>query len=416
MGKKVNLLFLCTGNSCRSQMAEGWTRHLKSDEIHAFSAGVESHGLNPDAVKVMSEAGVDISDYRAKHIDEFKDVQLDVVIIVCSNAKETCPVFSGNCKVVHYGFNDPPEMAKELADKGTLKEEQLDCYRKVRDEIKAFVKTLPESLINQSDKVVRIDSDKDNLRNQVRNLYSGIANEGDSCCGSSCYSSSSPLGNPEFSTRFGYTGDDLSSVPPGANMGLGCGNPQAIAQIKQGEVVLDLGAGGGFDCFLAAKQVGSEGKVIGVDMTPEMISKARENAHKGKYANVEFRLGEIEHLPVADSSVDLIISNCVINLSPAKDQVFQEAYRVLRPKGRLALSDVVAIAQLPNEVSENVDAHCGCVAGAALVGDIEKMLKNSGFSEILIDIKEDSAQFISDWFPGSGMEKYVRSALITAVR
>lgn len=146
MSGKLNVLFLCTGNSCRSQMAEGWTRHLKSDVIEAHSAGIETHGLNPNAVKVMAEAGVDISGHRSQHIDEFKDVKLDVVVTVCGHAHETCPFFPGNSKVVHVGFDDPPKMARELAEKGTSEEEQLACYRKVRDEIKAFVETLPEAL------------------------------------------------------------------------------------------------------------------------------------------------------------------------------------------------------------------------------------------------------------------------------
>lgn len=255
----------------------------------------------------------------------------------------------------------------------------------------------------------------DHIREQIRTLYSEIANENNSCCESSCCGPN-PLGNPEFSSRLGYTTDELSAVPHGANMGLGCGNPQTIAQMKPGEVILDLGCGGGFDCFLAAKQVGTEGKVIGVDMTSEMIAKARESACKGDFTNVEFRLGEIEHLPVADNTVNVIISNCVINLSQAKDQVFKEAYRVLRSKGRLAISDVVAIAPLPNKVLQNIDAHCGCVAGAAQVGDIEQMLHDAGFSKVSVDIKEDSDLFIRDWFPGSGMEKYVRSAVITAAK
>jgi len=256
---------------------------------------------------------------------------------------------------------------------------------------------------------------EENIRQQVRSRYSEIVKESGSCCGSSCCSST-PLGDPNFSSKLGYTADQLSVVPEGSNMGLGCGNPQAIAQMKRGEVVLDLGSGGGFDCFLAAKQVGEEGRVIGVDMTPEMLAKARENARKGNYTNVEFRLGEIEHLPVADNSVDVIISNCVINLSPAKGQVFREAYRVLKPKGRLAISDVVAINRLPDEVRRNTDALCGCVAGAAQVSEIEQMLRDTGFSEVSIEIKEESAQFIHDWFPGSGVENYVRSAVITAVK
>ncbi len=260
-----------------------------------------------------------------------------------------------------------------------------------------------------------INKENDYIREQVRTRYSEIAKKDGSCCGSNCCGST-PSTDPDFSARIGYSNDELSAVPDGSNMGLGCGNPQAIAQMKLGQVVLDLGCGGGFDCFLAAKQVGTEGNVIGVDMTSEMIAKARDNALKGNYTNVEFRLGEIEHLPVADKSVDVIISNCVINLSPDKEQVFHETYRVLRQNGRLAVSDVVAIAPLPDAVRQNMEAHSGCIAGAAQVDDIEQMLSNTGFSEVSISIKEDSDKFIRDWFPESGMEKYVRSAVITAVK
>jgi SAM-dependent methyltransferase len=199
-------------------------------------------------------------------------------------------------------------------------------------------------------------------------------------------------------------------------MGLGCGNPQAIAALKPGETVLDLGSGGGFDCFLAASQVGEKGVVIGVDMTPEMITKARNNAANARVTNVEFRLGEIEHLPVADNSVDIIISNCVINLSPVKEQVFREAYRVLRQGGRLAISDVVAISSLPEKVKRDLDAHCGCVAGAAKVLEIEQMLNRAGFTQISVVVQEESDEFIRDWFPGSGVESHVRSAIITAYK
>ena len=199
-------------------------------------------------------------------------------------------------------------------------------------------------------------------------------------------------------------------------MGLGCGNPQAIAMLKKGEVVVDLGAGGGFDCFLAAKQVGEKGRVIGVDMTPEMVSKARENARKGKFANVEFRLGEIEHLPVADNSADVILSNCVINLSPDKQQVYQEAYRILKPGGRLAVSDVVAVGNIPKAVKSDLEKHSGCVAGAATVNELERMLKTAGFCAVSVTVKEESAEFIKDWFPGSGVERYVRSGEVRATK
>lgn len=254
----------------------------------------------------------------------------------------------------------------------------------------------------------------DEIRQRVRRRYAGIARAGGTCCASSnCCSADAP-GKPDASTLVGYSEDDLSAVPDGANLGLGCGNPQAIAALKPGETVLDLGSGGGFDCFLAARQVGDTGRVIGVDMTPEMVSKARANAAKGGYGNVEFRLGEIEHLPVADSSVDVILSNCVINLSPDKPQVYRDAFRVLRPGGRLAISDVVALGKLPAAVKDSLDAYCGCVAGAVTAAEIDATLRTIGFVEIDIRVKPESREFIKDWFPGSGLEDCVRSAEIRA--
>lgn len=257
--------------------------------------------------------------------------------------------------------------------------------------------------------------ENDTIRAQVRSRYAEIADTGSSCCSSGCCTPESS-NNGSFSARLGYSEDELATVPEGANMGLGCGNPQAIAALQPGETILDLGSGGGFDCFLAARRVGENGQVIGVDMTPEMIAKARTSARTAGFSNVEFRLGEIEHLPVADNSVDIIISNCVINLSPAKEQVFREAFRVLKQGGRLAISDVVAVSPLPDDVKRNMDAHCGCVAGAAQVAEIEKMLDLAGFAEISVAVREDSDQFIRDWFPGSGIENHVRSAIITAYK
>ena len=257
---------------------------------------------------------------------------------------------------------------------------------------------------------------KDQIRRHIRDRYAGIAESGGSCgCGSGGCQPDALL-NPDASAQIGYSKEELAAVPEGANLGLGCGNPQAIAAIQPGETVVDLGCGGGFDCFLAARRVGKKGHVIGVDMTPEMIHKARENAAKGKIKNVDFRLGEIEHLPVADAAADVILSNCVINLSPDKPQVYAEAARVLKAGGRLAISDVVAIAPIPASIKRKLQAHSGCIAGSATVPETQRMLKKAGFSNIHIDVKEQSKEFIKNWFPGSGAEKYVRSATIEAVK
>ncbi|MDZ4199128.1 MAG: arsenite methyltransferase [Kiritimatiellia bacterium] len=257
----------------------------------------------------------------------------------------------------------------------------------------------------------------DRIREVVRERYAGVATGGKSGCGCSpsCCSPNAPAAK-EPSAQLGYSKKEMDAVPDGADLGLGCGNPQAIAGLKKGEVVLDLGAGGGFDCFLAARQVGPRGKVIGVDMTPEMVSKARENARKGKFKNVEFRLGEIEHLPVADSSVDVILSNCVINLSPDKEQVYREAFRVLKPGGRLAISDVVAIQPIPKAVRTDLDKHSGCVAGALHVRKLERVLSDAGFHDGRVGVKEQSKKFIKDWFPGIGLERYLRSADVQGVK
>lgn len=261
----------------------------------------------------------------------------------------------------------------------------------------------------------------DEIRQNVRKSYTEVAeasNDGGSCGESSscCGVSSDAAINTLVSTRLGYSEDDLAAVPEGADMGLGCGNPRAIASIQSGETVLDLGSGGGFDCFLAAAETGNDGLVIGVDMTPTMISKARDNASKGKYRNTEFRLGEIENLPLANDMVDVIISNCVINLSPDKPRVFAEAFRVLKAGGRLAISDVVASTELPDEIREDTQLYSGCMAGASLVSDLKQMLTDTGFTNIRIAPKDGSKDFIKDWAPGSGVEDYVLSATIEAVK
>lgn len=208
------------------------------------------------------------------------------------------------------------------------------------------------------------------IKNMVRDGYAKIANGG-CCCGN-------------ISKSIGYSADEMNAVPEGANLGLGCGNPVALASLKEGDSVLDLGSGAGFDAFLAAKRVGKTGLVIGVDMTPEMVKRAKENAKQGRYANVEFRSGEIEKLPVEDNSIDVIISNCVINLSPEKQKVFEEAFRVLKPGGRLMVSDLVLVKELPKSVRESAEAYVGCLAGAIFKKDYLDFIKAVGFKNIKI--------------------------------
>ncbi len=255
----------------------------------------------------------------------------------------------------------------------------------------------------------------DQVRELVRNRYGAIAaGEASSCCApaSSCCGPA-----PDAATqakRMGYGDSDISAIGDGANLGLGCGNPQAIAAMRPGEVVVDLGSGAGFDAFLAAAQVGESGRVIGVDMTHEMLAKARANVAKLGLANVEFRLGEIEHLPIADNTADVVISNCVINLSPDKPRVLREAFRVLKPGGRAAISDVVMLAPLPAELAGLRELLTGCAAGAATVAQLTDWLEQAGFTHVRIEPKPESRELIASWAPGLGIEDYVSSAIIEA--
>ena len=255
--------------------------------------------------------------------------------------------------------------------------------------------------------------DTETVKAAVRETYGRIASEQGTagCCGTSgcCGPSVQPT-----SDALGYTDEERRSAPEGSDLGLGCGNPQAIAELQPGERVLDLGSGAGFDAFLAARQVGPSGSVIGVDMTPEMIRKARGNIVKTDLRNVEFRLGEIEHLPVADESVTVIMSNCVINLSTDKPAVFREAYRVLVPGGRLAISDIVAVRDIPAALRNDLEAYAGCVSGAALIAEVEGMLRDAGFEHVRVDLKSNSDALVQDWSPGA--ETLVASALIRGTK
>jgi arsenite methyltransferase len=253
---------------------------------------------------------------------------------------------------------------------------------------------------------------EDAVRQQVREHYAKVAKSNGACgCLPGCCSPKQGA-----SVELGYKPEELASVPEGADMGLGCGTPLTFAALQSGEVVLDLGSGGGLDCFLAAKQVGAAGKVIGVDMTPDMVEKARANAARVAAHNVEFRLGEIERLPLADRAVDVVVSNCVINLSPDKPAVLREAFRVLRPGGRLAISDVIASAPLPAKLRDDTLSLAGCVAGARTVDEVRTELEAAGFVNIEIEVQSESRMFIVDWLPGSGAENFVAAATIKALR
>ncbi len=257
----------------------------------------------------------------------------------------------------------------------------------------------------------------------VRARYGSIAAaesaDAASCCAPAATACCGPAEIPglaEKALRMGYTEAELAAVPDGANLGLGCGNPQVIAALRPGEIVVDLGSGAGFDCFLAAQQVGPTGRVIGVDMTHEMLKKARDNAAKLDAANVEFRLGEIEHLPIADNSADVVMSNCVINLVPDKAQVYREAFRVLKPGGRLAISDVVNTSPLSPDLAGDPSLLCGCIAGAAPLEQVEAWLAEAGFTDIRVDVKPESRELIATWAPGRGIENHVTSAAVAATK
>ena len=254
----------------------------------------------------------------------------------------------------------------------------------------------------------------DEIKKIVKDGYANAVTQKTSCC-----STNSCCGGidraKDISKKVGYSDSEMSAVPEGANLGFGCGNPVALASLKEGDVVLDLGSGAGFDAFLAAKRVGKTGRVIGVDMTPEMVVKAKENAKKGKYTNVEFRLGEIEKLPVEGNSIDVIISNCVINLSPDKEQVFKEAFRVLKSGGRLMVSDLVLIKELPDAIKESIEAYVGCLAGATRRDEYLKLITMAGFQGVKV-ISESNYPVDAMFDNLKGAEDAVASIKVSALK
>jgi arsenite methyltransferase len=405
--KKPKVLVVCTGNSCRSQMAEGWVRHDLGDRVEVFSAGTHPWIVHPLAREVMQEAGVDLSTHASKSVLQFAGEELDLVITVCDSAREECPVFPRAKRSVHERIADPVMLDLEG-------EERMQAFRRTRDEIR-------EKIVG----VVRRefgagapkgdDMPEQEIKSAVRKHYATIA-EGDrqgggapaAASGGSCCSSAAPA---DLSRKIGYGERDLAEVPEGANLGLGCGNPVALASLREGEVVVDLGSGAGFDCFLAARRVGDSGRVIGVDMTHEMLEKARENARKGGYKNVEFRLGEIENLPVADGTADVILSNCVINLSTDKGRVFRESFRVLKRGGRLMVSDLVLNKPLPESVRRSVEGYAGCISGALLKEEYLGAVRAAGFSEV--GIVEESIYPVGSSSPDATEQALFRDDQVT---
>lgn len=449
---KPRVLFLCTGNSCRSQMAEGWARALRQD-FDALSAGTRPQPLNPLAVRAMTEVGIDISTHVSKLADSV--AKPDLVVTVCDAARESCPAMPG-VRTLHAPFDDPPHLARAA----TSDDEAMPYYRRVRDEIRRFILTLdphrkgaPMSNSSAAKSACcapgcctpapsTAAAADDALRQHVREGYSKIAQAGSwsaaSCCGPTSTKAGGGCCGPatftpdQLASAIGYSQGELAVAPDGANMGLSCGNPTALASLKPGETVLDLGSGGGFDCFITGAKVGATGKVIGVDMTPDMITKARRNtaayASRTSLSNVEFRLGEIENLPVADSSVDVVLSNCVLNLSPDKPRVWQEIARVLKPGGRVAVSDLALLRPLPESVRQDIEALVGCIAGAVLVEDTRRQMADAGLSKITLTPKPQYIEALVTWEdplyrkiiealpPGTKPADFITSLDISAVK
>lgn len=486
--RRPRVLFLCTANSCRSQMAEGFARALHPGRLEAHSAGTRASTLNPLAVRAMAELDIDISRNTSKTIDDLAAESLstfDVVVAVCDGAAESCPVIPG-ARVLRAPFDDPPQLAAGAPSDAAA----MPHYRRVRDQIRDFVATFPDHpMLKESPMASQNATDKpcctpgsgccgpsdpnraaddlaaDAVRQQVREGYAAIARAGtwtaaqqhaasatapsgaatapaatpapSSCCTPSSGSSGgccgpSTLTPDQVASAIGYADADLAANPQDANMGLSCGNPTAIAALRPGEIVLDLGSGGGFDCFIAGRKVGAAGRVIGVDMTPDMLSKARRNTavyrEKSGLNNVEFRLGEIENIPVADASVDVVISNCVLNLSPDKPRVWQEIARVLKPGGRVAVSDLALLKPLPKAIRDDLDALVGCISGAILIDDTRAQMRAAGLRDIVLTSKPEYIDAMTQWEdplyrriiaalpPGSKASDYITSLDIAARR
>lgn len=362
----MRILILCTGNSCRSQMAEGVLRSL-NPEMEIFSAGTKPEKkVNPNAVTVMREINMDISSHEPTSVEAYIHQSFDFVITVCNNAKESCPVFTGKVKNrLHIGFDDP-------ADATGTQEEVLSVYRKTRDLIKEeFTKFYNTEIKNQME-------NNEHLKEIVKEKYSKIANQSKVKNETSCCGSTGCCGEIDY-TVFSEKYDTLKGYNSEADLGLGCGLPTEFAAIKNGNHVLDLGSGAGNDCFVAHALVGKTGQVTGLDFTDVMIKKAIKNKEKLGFRNIDFIKGDIENMPFENQMFDVVISNCVLNLVPDKQKAFSEIFRVLKNGGHFCVSDVVIKGELPEKLKNDAEIYAGCVSGAITINEYLAVIEQNNF-------------------------------------
>ncbi len=368
----MRILILCTGNSCRSQMAEGFLKSFDS-RLEVYSAGTHpAPHANPYAVAAMNELGIDISGNKPKSVDIFLADPFDYVITVCGGARETCPAFIGMVKNrLHIGFDDPADAV------GTI-EEVMPVYRRIRDEIRAGFHAFYVEKIK-----AEMDREANQLKEIVKEKYGAIASQSKEQNQSSCCGTTSCCGDVDY-TIFSEDYSKSQGYNPEADLGLGCGIPTDFAGIRKGDHVLDLGSGAGNDCFVARAMVGDSGKVTGLDFTDEMIEKAIANNNKLGYSNVEFVKGDIETMPLANNTVDVVVSNCVLNLVPDKEKAFAEIFRVLKQGGHFCVSDVVIKGILPLKLRQDAEMYAGCVSGAIQMETYLGIIEKLGFTDVAV--------------------------------
>ena len=355
------VLFLCVANSARSQIGEGVARKLAPSDVKVQSAGSKPTNVRPEAITVLSELGIDASKHSSKNVSEIDPATVDTVITLCG--EEECPLFSGKARRIHWGLLDPASVDGD-------KETRLDAFRQARDEL---VKRLSFVFSDNA-----MEKEADSVRSQVSSFYARSVQSSGGCCGGPV------LSQGVLARMAGYSEEELSDIPGDAvTNSFGCGNPLSFSEVKEGQVVLDLGSGAGIDLITAAKKVGLGGRVIGIDMTDEMIERARKNIADSGLTNIEVRKGTIEKLPVESASVDWVISNCVINLSPEKEKVFAEIHRVLKAGGRISISDIVADG-MPDYVKQSMELYASCIAGAVSEENYIAGLKRCGLTDVSV--------------------------------